>query len=157
MIILQFIYNRSTNIYLSILSFLRRVKTPLRDNYKCVTILNWRMIIAVNFPLQAIGKKKPEKNDLIFFRLLLSNCLNWKIYCDDHSSVHLQPQYKYELFHIYFTCNDFLCVGGSLLEIARNETLGEGSVFTGNKSLERQVDHLIVYKIKDFVFYLTKL
>ena len=38
-----------------------------------------------------------------FFRLLLSNCLNWKIYCDDHSSLHLQPQYKYELFHIYFT------------------------------------------------------
>ena len=38
-----------------------------------------------------------------FFRLLLSNCLNWKIYCDDHSSFHLQPQYKYELFHIYFT------------------------------------------------------
>ena len=31
---------------------------------------------------------------LIFFRLLLSNCLNWKIYCDDHSSLHLQPQYK---------------------------------------------------------------
>ena len=23
---------------------------------------------------------------LSFFRLLLSNCLNWKIYCDDHSS-----------------------------------------------------------------------
>ena len=22
----------------------------------------------------------------IFFRLVLSNCLNWKIYCDDHSS-----------------------------------------------------------------------
>ena len=40
---------------------------------------------------------------LIFFRLLLSNCLNWKIYCDDHSSLHIQPQYKYELFHIYFT------------------------------------------------------
>ena len=43
------------------------------------------------------------KDCLIFFRLLLSNCLNWKIYCDDHSSLHLQPQYKYELFHIYFT------------------------------------------------------
>ena len=26
---------------------------------------------------------------LIFFRLLLSNCLNWKIYCDDHSSLSL--------------------------------------------------------------------
>ena len=24
---------------------------------------------------------------LIFFRLLLSNCLNWKIHCDDHSSL----------------------------------------------------------------------
>ena len=24
---------------------------------------------------------------LIFIRLLLSNCLNWKIYCDDHSSL----------------------------------------------------------------------
>ena len=24
---------------------------------------------------------------LIFFRVLLSNCLNWKIYCDDHSSL----------------------------------------------------------------------
>ena len=38
-----------------------------------------------------------------FFRLLISNCLNWKIYCDDHSLLHIQPQYKYELFHIYFT------------------------------------------------------
>ena len=24
---------------------------------------------------------------LLFFRLLLSNCLNWKIYCDDQSSL----------------------------------------------------------------------
>ena len=24
---------------------------------------------------------------LILFRLLLSNCLNWKIYCDDHTSL----------------------------------------------------------------------
>ena len=24
---------------------------------------------------------------LIFFRLLLSNCFNWKTYCDDHSSL----------------------------------------------------------------------
>ena len=24
---------------------------------------------------------------LIFFRLLLSSCLNWKIHCDDHSSL----------------------------------------------------------------------
>jgi len=48
------------------------------------------MITAVNFPILAIGKKKPEKirastESPDFFRLLLSNCLNWKIYCDDHS------------------------------------------------------------------------
>ena len=26
---------------------------------------------------------------LIFFRLLLSSCLNWKIYCDDHFHFHV--------------------------------------------------------------------
>ena len=41
---------------------------------------------------------------LIFFRLLLSNCLNWKIYCDDHSSLWSTTAAQiYELFHIYFT------------------------------------------------------
>ena len=29
---------------------------------------------------------------LIFFTLLLSNCLNWKIYCHDHSSLSLLPE-----------------------------------------------------------------
>ena len=28
-----------------------------------------------------------EEALIFFFRLLLSNCLNWKIYCDDHSSL----------------------------------------------------------------------
>ena len=36
---------------------------------------------------------------LIFFRLLPSNCLNKKIYCDDHSSLSSTTQYKYE-FHM---------------------------------------------------------
>ena len=36
---------------------------------------------------------------LIFFRLLLSNCLNWKIYCDDHSSLSLKL-----LYIIYSKC-----------------------------------------------------
>ena len=68
---------------------------------------------------QAVFLKKPEKEvmgsnpveALIFFRLLLSSCLNCKIYCDDHTSLsyHLLPQYKYELFHIYFTW--FHCTG----------------------------------------------
>ena len=28
---------------------------------------------------------------LIFFRLILSSCLKWKIYCDDHTSVSVVP------------------------------------------------------------------
>ena len=43
---------------------------------------------------------------LIFFRLLLSNCLNWKVYCDDHSS--LSSTTAVELFHIYFTSLPFM-------------------------------------------------
>ena len=35
---------------------------------------------------------------LIFFRLL-SNCLNWKIYCDDHSSLSSTTAVQNELFH----------------------------------------------------------
>ena len=29
----------------------------------------------------------PVEALIFFFRLLLSNCFNWKIYCDDHSSL----------------------------------------------------------------------
>ena len=29
----------------------------------------------------------PVEALIVFFRLLLSNCLNWKFYCDDHSSL----------------------------------------------------------------------
>ena len=38
-----------------------------------------------------------------FFRLLLSNCVNWKFTAMITLHSHLQPQYKYELFHIYFS------------------------------------------------------
>ena len=34
---------------------------------------------------EATGSNPVEA--LIFFRLLLSNCLNWKICCEDHSSL----------------------------------------------------------------------
>ena len=42
---------------------------------------------------------------LIFFRLPLSSCLNWKIYCDDQDIIHfdLQPQFKCMNYFIYFT------------------------------------------------------
>ena len=40
---------------------------------------------ASSFQLEVTGSNPVEA--LIFFRLLLSSCLNWKIYCDDHSSL----------------------------------------------------------------------
>ena len=37
-----------------------------------------------------------------FFRLLLSSCLNWKIHCEDHSSLSSMTAVQiYELFLIY--------------------------------------------------------
>ena len=39
---------------------------------------------------------------LIFFRLLLSSCLNWKVHCEDHSSLSSMTAVQiYELVHIY--------------------------------------------------------
>ena len=50
------------------------------------------------------GHRFESRWSLDFFRLLLSNCLNWKIYCDDHSSLWFTSAVQiYELFHIYFT------------------------------------------------------
>ena len=41
---------------------------------------------------------------VIFFRLLLSNCLNWKIYCDDHSSPSSTATVQiWIISYIYFT------------------------------------------------------
>ena len=50
------------------------------------------------------GKKGHHIEALIFFfTLLLSNCLNWKIYCGDHSSLSSTTTVQNELFHIYIT------------------------------------------------------
>ena len=36
---------------------------------------------------EVTGSNPVEALIMIFFRLVLSNCSNWKIYCDDHSSL----------------------------------------------------------------------
>ena len=44
---------------------------------------------------------------LIFFRLLLSNCLNWKIYCDDHTSLSWNLFVNWKILNyvlIYYMC-----------------------------------------------------
>ena len=45
-----------------------------------------------------------------FFRLLLSNCLNWKIYCDDHTS--LSSNTAVQIWIISYIFHN-LCTGGS--------------------------------------------
>ena len=45
---------------------------------------------------------------LIFFFRLLSNYLNWKFTAMIIFHFHLQPQFKYELLHIYFTSKKML-------------------------------------------------
>ena len=44
---------------------------------------------------------------LIFFRLLLSNCLNWKIYCDDHSSLWSRSRVRIPLKPWFFQASSF--------------------------------------------------
>ena len=44
---------------------------------------------------------------LIFFKLLLSNCLNWKIHCNDHFSLSSTTAVQNELFHILHKENPF--------------------------------------------------
>ena len=39
---------------------------------------------------------------LIIFRLILSNCLNWKIYCDDHSSLSMMIVKSKTIFYHFF-------------------------------------------------------
>jgi len=55
-----------------------KVKNDHRSKFS--TLSNWKE--------EARKKNQGFKVEaLIFFGLLLSNCLNWKIYCDDHSSL----------------------------------------------------------------------
>ena len=43
---------------------------------------------------EVTGSNPVEALIFYFFRLLLSNCLTWKIYCDDHTSLHVLITYK---------------------------------------------------------------
>ena len=49
----------------------------------------------------------PVEALVFFFRLLLSSCLNWKIYCDDHSSLSYTTAVLKWIIFIYFSskCN----------------------------------------------------
>ena len=71
------------------------------------------------------------------FRLLYtSNCLNWNIYCDDHSSLSSTTTAQYE-FHIYFTMPDvllsFSTYWNSISIAASRDWIGRGHLFKNEK------------------------
>jgi len=72
------------------------------------------MIIEVNFQTKATGKKKPEKNKCVpdFFRLFLSSCLSWKLYCDYHSPLSSKTTVQILIisYTLHITVTDLLLI-----------------------------------------------
>ena len=66
---------------------------------------------------------------LIFFRFLLSSCLNWKIHCEDHSSLSSMTAVQiYELFHIYLhyiNSVDHMLLALNIWDISHAHTIGQ--------------------------------
>ena len=84
-----FIYNRSSNMNYFIYTshpFARHGKiwTQLFDLSPSVWLHS--SVGRASYGIAEVTGSKPVEALFFFFRLL-SNCLNWKIYCDDHSSL----------------------------------------------------------------------
>ena len=60
---------------------------------------------------------------LIFFRLLLSSCLNWKIHCDHSSLSSITAVQIYELFHIYLHQNKAIIIPAGVFRNCRTLSL----------------------------------
>ena len=90
MITLHFIYNRSTNMNYFIIYFTSLHCTGKYELNK----LTWlpmcgfiAQLVEHRTGIAEVMGSNPVEALIFFFRLLLSNCLNWKIYCDDHTSL----------------------------------------------------------------------
>ena len=100
------IYNRSSNIW--IISYILHIISLLTGEWPQYIDLARNVWLHSSVGRASHryrgGHGFESRWSLDFFRLLLSNCLNWKIYCDDHSSLWTTTAVQiYELFHIYFT------------------------------------------------------
>ena len=70
--------------------------------------LPWEVKWREAYMKQFMHLEVTSPNPVDIFRLLLSNCLDWKIYCDDQSSLWSTPAVQvYELFYICFTSLHF--------------------------------------------------
>ena len=63
--------------------------------------MNYFYYLIKSINAEVMGSNPVEA--LIFFRLLLSNCLIWKIYCDDHSLLSSTNHSSNMNYFIYFT------------------------------------------------------
>ena len=66
-----------------VLQLLMKVKSDHRSKFS--NLSDWKKEA---WKIEEVTGSNPVEA-LIFFRLLPFNCLNWKIYCDDHSSLSL--------------------------------------------------------------------
>ena len=84
---------------------------------------------------------------LIFFRLLISSCLNWKTHCDDHASLSSTTAVQiYELFRIYITSFHFSNRSDEGLTL---ETSAFESLYGGQFTLLAQLikpNYLVTYQ-----------
>ena len=86
-----FIYNRSSKWIISFIShhfnpYGRYELNKLTSLPMCGFIAQ---LVEEHTGNAEVTGSNPVEALIFFFRLLLSNCLNWKIHCDDHSSLSL--------------------------------------------------------------------
>ena len=76
----------------------RRVNLRVKNDHrsKFSNLSNWTSLPMCGFIAQLVEQRtvnaevtgsNPVEALIFVFRLLLSNCLSWKIYCNDHSSL----------------------------------------------------------------------
>ena len=99
-----FIYDRSSNTNYFIYTYIISLLTGRYELNKLTSLPMCGFVAQLvehrTGIVEVTGSNPVEA--LIFFRLLLSSCLNWKIHCEDHSSLSSMTAVQiYELFHIY--------------------------------------------------------
>ena len=90
---------------------------------------------------------------LIFFRLLLSNCLSWKIYCDDHSS--LSPTTAVQKWIILFTSHQYY-ISYKILQQLHDVLEQLKTNFHKNFRFKRVLGFVIEYTLEFLRFWVTR-
>ena len=72
-----------------------KVKSDHRSEFSNLSVAQ---LVEHRTSIAEVTGSNPVEALIFFFRLLLSNCLNWKVYCDDHSSLSLFTNF-FVVFH----------------------------------------------------------